>query len=222
MIQFLTLHNRQRPRFPQTTGGACPDAVNVLREERGSALLEFALTLPLLVVFVVGIYDFGGAFNQKQKIEQAAHEGAIVAAAQPMSDIVVNSASATGPTNPDSLQVVVSAIVKSLTDSGVLPNGNQGTCRAPFTPSGQIGLTWTYPISGCSGSGDQLSITINRGWVCTSGPACTSAPVAVGTKITVANPYHWRFNSAIQLLFAGANYSPIMTLTENAEVQNQM
>ncbi len=86
---------------------------DALREERGSALLEFALTLPLLVVFVVGIYDFGGAFNQKQKIEQAAQEGAIIAAAQPMSDIVTNSSSTA--TNPDSLQVVVTTIVKSLT-----------------------------------------------------------------------------------------------------------
>ncbi len=59
----------------------------MLEDARGSALLEFAITLPLLVVFVVGIYDFSGAFNQKQKIEQAAQEGAIIAGAQPMSDI---------------------------------------------------------------------------------------------------------------------------------------
>ncbi|MGA2426160.1 MAG: TadE/TadG family type IV pilus assembly protein, partial [Terriglobales bacterium] len=58
--------------------------VSPLRDERGSAILEFAISLPLLVVFVVGIYDFSGAFNQKQKIEQAAQEGAIVAGAQPM------------------------------------------------------------------------------------------------------------------------------------------
>ena len=46
----------------------------LLHDVRGSALLEFAITLPLLVVFVVGIYDFSGAFNQKQKIAQAAQE----------------------------------------------------------------------------------------------------------------------------------------------------
>ena len=42
------------------------------RDEQGAALLEFAISLPLLVVFIVGIFDFSGAFNQKQKIEQAA------------------------------------------------------------------------------------------------------------------------------------------------------
>ena len=39
--------------------------VNLLRGAQGAALLEFAISLPLLVVFVVGIYDFSGAFNQK-------------------------------------------------------------------------------------------------------------------------------------------------------------
>ena len=92
--------------FLQTTGD---DAV-------GSALLEFAISLPLLVVFVVGIYDFSGAFNQKQKIGQAAQEGAIVAGAQPMSDIERS------PANPDSLQPVVTAVFNSLAASGVLPN----------------------------------------------------------------------------------------------------
>ena len=32
-------------------------------EDSGSQIMEFALVLPLLVVFVVAIYDFGQAFN---------------------------------------------------------------------------------------------------------------------------------------------------------------
>src|ERR1700681_2614330 len=93
--------------------------VGLLRETQGAALLEFAISLPLLVAFVVGIYDFSGAFNQKQKIEQAAQEGAIIAGAQPTSDI----ASATAPA---SLQPVVAAIFNSLAGSGVLTKANQG------------------------------------------------------------------------------------------------
>src|ERR1700693_3459947 len=115
-----------------------------LKGDRGSALLEFAIVLPLLVVFVVGIYDFSGAFNQKQKIEQAAQEGAIIAGAQPMSDI----ATTTG--DPDSLHPVVTAVFNSLAGSGVLPRGT--TCAPPGTASGPIGLAWTYTISGCSGA----------------------------------------------------------------------
>jgi hypothetical protein len=193
---------------------------SLLQESLGSALLEFAITLPLLVVFVVGIYDFSGAFNQKQKIEQAAQEGAIIAGAQPMSDIA-SSSSAT-PTNPDSLQPVVTAIFNSLAGSGLLPNANQGSCKSPFTPSGQAALTWTYTISGCStaSTSDQLVITINRGWVSAAGTV--GRTVAVGTIVSVQYPYHWRFNSVIQLLIPGANYAATTQVIEISAVHNQM
>ncbi len=181
--------------------------VSLLREVQGAALLEFAISLPLLVVFVVGIFDFSGAFNQKQKIEQAAQEGAIIAGAQPMSDIASSDA------NPTSLQAVSTAVFNSLTGSGVLANG---ACSPPGAASGPVGLTWTYKISGCDSAGDVLVITINRGWVAGSG-----TPMPVGTVVTVAYPYHWRFNSVIQLLIPGASYAATTQVTESATVHNQ-
>src|ERR1700731_1542289 len=136
-------------------------------DERGQAILEFAITLPLLVVFIVGIYDFSGAFNEKQKIEQAAQEGAIIAGAQPTSDMqpIANS-------NPNSLQPIVTAVVNSLIASGVVTT----SCTPPGTVSGGANLTWTYSISGCPGN---LIITINRGW----GPGAGTAdsPSVSGT-----------------------------------------
>jgi len=175
--------------------------VALLREVQGAALLEFAISLPLLVVFVVGIYDFSGAFNQKQKIEQAAQEGAIIAGAQPTSDIA-------SPSAPDSLLPVVAAVFNSLAGSGVL----QG-CTLPATATG-TGLASTYKINGCP---DQLIITINRGTVVNS-----VSPALVGTSIQVQYPYHWRFNSVIQLLIPGASYAATTQVTESATVHNQM
>src|ERR1700691_356691 len=193
-----------------------------LRDTNGAAILEFAVALPLLVVFVVGIYDFSGAFDQKQKIEQAAQEGAIVAGAQPMSDI------ATGNGNPVSLQPVVSAIFNSLAGSGVLPKANQGNCKIPpFPVPTQAGLTWTYSISGCSNNpasatagclgdtSDTLYIKINRGW---AAQAATSQLYVVGTQVTVMYDYDWRFNSAIQLLFPGAGYAARTCISEISSV----
>jgi Flp pilus assembly protein TadG len=183
-------------------------APSLVREEQGSALLEFAITLPLLVVFVVGIYDFSGAFNQKQKIEQAAQEGAIIAGAQPTSDLIPLES---GTAGPDSMQTVVTAVFNSLVGSGVLP---KGTCIPPGTASGGPNLTWQYKISSCP---DDLTITVNRGWVSSTGP-----PFAVGTMVTVAYPYRWRFNSVIQLLVPGAKYAATTQVTESATVHNQM
>lgn len=201
-----------------------------LNGEQGAAILEFAISLPLLVVFIVGIYDFSGAFNQKQKIAQAAQEGAIIAGAQPMTDLA-QSASTT-PTNPDSLQPVVTAIFNSLVGSGVLANANQtsGTCGPPFAPSSQTALTWVYTISGCSnnaaGASDNLVITINRGWICgvsagTATPCPSGPPYAVGTTVQVAYPYRWTFNRVIQLL-GPSSYAAAPQLSVTATVHNQM
>jgi Flp pilus assembly protein TadG len=180
-------------------------------DDQGSALLEFAISLPLLVVFLVGIYDFSGAFNQKQKIEQAAQEGAIVAAAQPMNDIEGTA----GP-SPDSLQPVVTAIFNSLAASNVLPLANQASCTAPVVGALVSGVKWTYLITGCP---DTLTITIDRGWV--PALATQSTTVSVGTSVTVSYPYRWRFNSVIPVLVPGARYAATTDLIETATVHNQ-
>jgi Flp pilus assembly protein TadG len=206
-----------RLRIPRRRKGLDPNRScslqngNPLKEERGAALLEFAIVLPLLVVFVVGIYDFSGAFNQKQKIEQAAQEGAIIAGAQPMNDIDSSNARTNGP---DSLQSVVTSVFNLLVADGILP---AGACSPPgvVTHAG-VNLAWTFTISGCSGS-DNLVIIIDRGRASAVGP-----PAAVGTKVTVEYPYHWRFNGAIQLLFPGATYAAVTQVSESATVQNQL
>lgn len=49
------------------------------RRERGAALVEFALALPLLLVVLAGIVDFGFAFQRWEVITNAAREGARLA-----------------------------------------------------------------------------------------------------------------------------------------------
>jgi Flp pilus assembly protein TadG len=210
-----------RPPRPRTIRG--------LYKSEGSAILEFAITVPLLVVFVVGIFDFSGAFNQKQKIEQAAQEGAIVAGAQAMTDIT--PASTTTPAaGPGSLQPAVVAIFNSLAGSGVLPNANQtgSTCNVSSLSEIQTVLAYQYTISGCSNSpvstskgchndtSDTLYIVINRGWV------TGNSPTVVGTMVTVSYDYDWRFNSVIELLVPGAGYAARTCISESAGVHNQM
>ena len=45
------------------------------RDERGTSLVEFALILPVVVLFVFGIIDFGWAFSQQLALKHAAREG---------------------------------------------------------------------------------------------------------------------------------------------------
>ncbi|HUJ94963.1 MAG TPA: TadE family protein, partial [Terriglobales bacterium] len=53
----------------------------------GAEIVEFVVSLPLIMVTVVGIFDFGTAFVVRQKISNAALQGARVAANQPMTDL---------------------------------------------------------------------------------------------------------------------------------------
>ncbi len=50
------------------------------RDERGAAVVEFALVLPILVLFVFGIVSFGQAYNARIELTSAVREGARVAA----------------------------------------------------------------------------------------------------------------------------------------------
>lgn len=55
------------------------NAMTRLRSERGTALLETAIVLPMLLLVAIGIFEFGRAFQTWQVITNAAREGARVA-----------------------------------------------------------------------------------------------------------------------------------------------
>ena len=53
-----------------------------LRDEHGAGAVEFALIVPLLLVLVLGIAEFGHAFQVQGTLSAAAREGARVMALQ--------------------------------------------------------------------------------------------------------------------------------------------
>ena len=65
-------------------GPHIPIIINVksvaVRDERGAGLVEFAFVLPLFVLFVFGIVEFGRAYNAKVTLTAAVREGARTAA----------------------------------------------------------------------------------------------------------------------------------------------
>jgi len=61
------------------------------RDDRGTALIEMAFTLPLLLLISIGIIEFGRAFQTWQILTNAAREGARVAVLPGMSDSMVTA-----------------------------------------------------------------------------------------------------------------------------------
>jgi TadE-like protein len=174
-----------------------------LRDDIASQVVETALSLPLLVLFVVGIFDFSGALTLKQKLTNAAREGARVAASDPASDMFAAVPVAVS----DAGQVVDNYLVsEKINDCGLGPT-------LPAAPP-KTGLTWTYTStgSGCPGTG--ISIAINRG--CST---LENGIYLIGTCVTVTYAYKWQFGG-VSGLFGGSFIGPT-TLTTSAAAFNE-
>ena len=61
------------------------------RDQRGTAILETALTLPLILLVSVGIFEFGRAYQTWQVLTNAAREGARVAVLPGVTDVAVTN-----------------------------------------------------------------------------------------------------------------------------------
>ena len=174
------------------------DAVSFLsRENRGAQLVEFAVALPLLVVFVVGIFDFSNAFTFKQKLTNIARDAARVAAGDPSNDL----ASQPIPTSiVDAFQVV----------DNYLASNNISDCSVSTTPS-KVGLTFTYTGTGASCPSGGFTLIINRGYYFPAAAAAQPATVncqplaapataIIGTCVSIQYAYAWRFGNVASLL----------------------
>lgn len=87
-----------------------------LRSERGAELIEFALVLPLLLMILLGIVDFGFLFQRMQVMTNAAREGARMAVLPGYKpgdvDFRVRDFVRTGgvPTTPENLKISVTDV----------------------------------------------------------------------------------------------------------------
>jgi Flp pilus assembly protein TadG len=62
------------------------------KDERGAALLEAAVTIPLILLISVAIFEFGRAYQTWQVLTNAAREGARIAVITGTTDAEVKSA----------------------------------------------------------------------------------------------------------------------------------
>ncbi len=62
-----------------------------LRNQKGAALLETAVTLPLILLVSVSIFEFGRAYQVQQVLTNAAREGARIAVLPEYTDSQVTS-----------------------------------------------------------------------------------------------------------------------------------
>jgi Flp pilus assembly protein TadG len=80
-------------------------------DERGQSLVEMALVLPLLLLLLAGIIDFGRAFNNYIIITNAAREGARAASHFPDNPVrikaTVRQEAADSGLDPDAIRITI-------------------------------------------------------------------------------------------------------------------
>jgi Flp pilus assembly protein TadG len=108
--------------------------MNRLRNQKGAALLETAITLPLVLLVCVSIFEFGRAYQTWQVLTNAAREGARVAILSASTDAQVTDA------------------VKAYMQGGQLPSFASATVSVertvPFAASNTASrVTINYPFN---------------------------------------------------------------------------
>lgn len=117
------------------------------RDQSGAAALEFALIVPMLVMVVFGVVDFGWAMNRDTLVNNAAREGAREGSLNPVqADIVsavrqsLSSVEAVG-TTPSRITVTV-------------------TCRKPDNMPCS-----TFAADAASGGTVVVKVALRHGWI---------------------------------------------------------
>jgi len=122
-----------------------------VREDRGATAVEFALLLPMLLLIVMGIVDFGRMLNAQQTLTQAAREGArLVALGQP--NVSGRTQAAATGLSP------VGVAISSSCPTGAGP-GSNGSVQTSYSFQFTPGLGYLVGFFGGSGMSGQITLT---------------------------------------------------------------
>jgi len=135
-------------------------ALRLCRDERGTSLTEFALVLPLLLLLILGIIDFGKAINYWMDETHLANEGARFA--------MVNKNPGSGLGTPKTLQ----RYILDQADSAELHGDVPGTQRTTHAASVNIcfyrasdGSLYTSPASATVGDTVEVVVKYDYQWL---------------------------------------------------------
>ena len=161
------------------------------RNDDAAELLEFALALPLILVMLIGMLDFAHAYNIKQKLANAAREGARVGTSLGYGD--------TSNTTTTSVQTIKDDVTTYLADAGI-DTSFIGT-SVSWTPA-PSGVGTYYTTSG----GVNYGLKVERLYHVID---TTSGADILSVKVTLNYPYNWTygFNHIIKLLLPSSTFA---------------
>jgi Flp pilus assembly protein TadG len=105
---------------------ASPCGDSLFQEDRGSALVELALILPLLLLLIAGTVDFGWFIYSSIEVSDAAQAGALYGTLNPTDVVGISNAAKADSAHLSSLSTTVSYGCECSDGSSAVPS-----CTAP-------------------------------------------------------------------------------------------
>ena len=115
--------------------------------ERGATAVEFALVLPILMLLVLGIMEFGRAYHVQTTLSNAARDGVRVMALEDSA----TAAKATAMASAQSLPLTVDMIDVNPSRCSAEPTSTGTTTTSGTASPGTASVTITYPFTLASG-----------------------------------------------------------------------
>jgi Flp pilus assembly protein TadG len=173
-------------------------------QTEAAQIVELAITLPVLVGLWYGTFDFGQAFNLKQKLSDATRQAARFASNQSTSDL----------TNPTPQSIVD---VRNLV-SAYLKANNVNDCGLATAAATQGPIyAWVMTATGCPAG--SLVLTINRGKIISIGSGSTAVTLET-TQVDLTYPYQWQFSRVVKLIAPNATFSGPAQIPSTAIMPN--
>ena len=134
------------------------------RDERGAAALEFALIVPILVMVVFGIVDFGWAINRDTLVNNAAREGAREGSLDPDQGAIVavvrNSLVSIEPVNAFPSKVTVTVGCRRPDESVCTNFATDAVAGGTVIVTVSVDHSWITPVGSTFSDGVELKKTV--------------------------------------------------------------
>jgi TadE-like protein len=127
------------------------------KDSSGTALAELALVLPLLLVLILGMVDFGKAFNEWIDETHLANEGARLAAVG--YPAIVGTCNAATAANPNDC---LTRYIQESADLPELKSGRTGNAYVGSQDAARVCISYpTNPVTSTHGQvGDPVEVTV--------------------------------------------------------------
>jgi Flp pilus assembly protein TadG len=182
---------------------SCATKSRLLHDCQGTELLELAIGLPILLVMALGVSQFGGALSLKQIVNNAAREGARVAANEDSDYGTLSNC-----TNGSCVAAVAETASNYLQNAGVSPQ-----CAFSTTGTSAGTFAWTFTSSG-GGSCSLASLKVER-----AVQIVTGSTTIKSTRVTLTYPSRYTMGGLLAML-PGTSATMPTSLASNATMEN--